>query len=99
MILRYQKSESGTRPDAIDSDSSKTTVYLRKNILEKQRINEQDGNQMNFYEYEESKLTKKEYEQYIKEISLADIQQQRADIDYIALMSGIDLEDGNEQAV
>lgn len=96
MSLIYQKSESCNRPEIIDSKSSETTVYLRKNIREKQRINEQDGSQMTIYEYEEAKLTKEEYEQYLKEIAVEDIRQQRADIDYIALMSGIDLEAGNE---
>ena len=42
-----------------------------------------------FYEYEEAKLTKAEYQEYLKELEIIDIQQQRADIDYIMLMMGI----------
>ena len=50
------------------------------------------GEETVFYEYEEAKLTKQEYQEYLKELEIIDIQKQRADIDYIALMSGIDLE-------
>ena len=44
-------------------------------------------------EYQEAKLTKEEYQEYLKELEIIDIQQQRADIDYIALMCGVDLEE------
>ena len=37
-------------------------------------------------------MTIKEYQEYLKELEIIDIQQQRADIDYIALMTGVDLE-------
>ena len=37
-------------------------------------------------------ITEEEYQEYLKELEIIDIQKQRADIDYIALMSGIDLE-------
>ena len=86
MNVIYVKSQSSVKPDLIDSTSSKKYVYLRKNIIETQK------EEVTYYEYEETKLTHKEYEQYLKELSIIDIQQQRADIDYIALMTGIDLE-------
>ena len=89
MVLNYTKSQSSIKPELIDTTSSKATVYLRKNIIE---INKDDESSTTFYEYEEAKLTKKEYDQYLKELSIIDIQKQRADIDYIALMTGIDLE-------
>ena len=90
MILNYTKSQSSIKPELIDTTSSKTTVYLRKNIIE---INKDDESSTTFYEYDEAKLTKEEYNQYLKELSIIDIQQQRADIDYIALMTGVDLEE------
>ena len=92
MILNYVKSQSSIKPELIDTTSSKTTVYIRQNIVEIEKTNESDDTSTTFYEYEEAKLTKKEYDQYLKELSIIDIQKQRADIDYIALMSGIDLE-------
>ena len=38
MKLNYVKSSSSVKPDLIDTTSSKTTVYIRKNIIEKERI-------------------------------------------------------------
>lgn len=91
MKLNYTKSQSAIPPDLIDTESSKKYVYVRKNVIEKQGYGV-DGEEYTYYEYDESKLTKEQYEQYIAELSVADIQQQRADIDYIALMTGLDLE-------
>ena len=92
MKINYVKSESTIKPELIDTTSSKTTVYIRKNIIEKERMDEETGDSTTYYEYEEAKLTKAEYKEYLKELEIIDIQKQRADIDYIALMSGIDLE-------
>ena len=92
MKMNYVKSESTIKPELIDTTSSKTTVYIRKNIIEKERMDEETGESTPYYEYDETKLTKEEYKEYLKELEIIDIQKQRADIDYIALMSGIDLE-------
>ena len=93
MILNYVKSQSSIKPELIDTTSSKTTVYIRQNIVEVEKNNESDNTSTTFYEYEEAKLTKQEYQEYLKELEIIDIQQQRADIDYIALMTGVDLEE------
>ena len=93
MKLNYIKSQSSVKPDLVDTTSSKIVVYLRQNIVENIKTDEMSGKETVFYEYEEAKLTKQEYQEYLKELEIIDIQQQRADIDYIALMSGIDLED------
>ena len=92
MKMNYVKSESTIKPELIDTTSSKTTVYIRQNIVENKKTDEMSGKETVFYEYEEAKLTKAEYKEYLKELEIIDIQKQRADIDYIALMSGIDLE-------
>ena len=92
MKLNYIKSQSSVKPDLVDTTSSKTTVYIRQNIVENIKTDEMSGKETVFYEYEEAKLTKQEYQEYLKELEIIDIQKQRADIDYIALMSGIDLE-------
>ena len=93
MKLNYIKSQSSVKPDLVDTTSSKTTVYIRQNIVENKKTDEMSGEETVFYEYEEAKLTKEEYQEYLKELEIIDIQQQRADIDYIALMSGVDLEE------
>ena len=89
MKLNYIKSQSSVKPDLVDTTSSKTTVYIRQNIVENIKTDEMSGEQTVFYEYEEDKLTKAEYQEYLKELEIIDIQQQRADIDYIMLMTGI----------
>lgn len=92
MKLNYIKSQSSVKPDLVDTTSSKVVVYLRQNIVENIKTDEMSGKETVFYEYEEAKLTKAEYQEYLKELEIIDIQKQKADIDYIALMSGIDLE-------
>ena len=92
MKLNYIKSQSSVKPDLVDTTSSKVVVYLRQNIIENIKTNEISGEETIFYEYEEAKLTKQEYQEYLKELEIIDIQKQRADIDYIAIMSDIDLE-------
>lgn len=93
MKLNFIKSQSSVKPDLVDTTSSKVVVYLRQNIVENIKTDEMSGEETVFYEYEEAKLTKQEYQEYLKELEIIDIHKQRADIDYIALMSGIDLED------
>ena len=89
MKLKYVKSQSSVKPDLLDTTSSKVVVYLRQNIVENIKTDEMSGEKTVFYEYEEAKLTKAEYQEYLKELEIIDIQQQRADIDYIMLMMGI----------
>ena len=89
MKLNYIKSQSSVKPDLVDTTSSKVVVYLRQNIVENIKTDEMSGEETVFYEYEEAKLAKDEYQEYLKELEIIDIQQQRADIDYIMLMTGI----------
>ena len=89
MKLNYIKSQSSVKPDLVDTTSSKVVVYLRQNIVENKKTDEMSGEETVFYEYDEAKLTKEEYREYLKELEIIDIQQQRADIDYIMLMTGI----------
>ena len=83
MKFEFYKSSSSVKPELIDTTSSKKVVYIRQNIIETQI------DDTTFYEYDEAKLTKAEYQEYLKELEIIDIQQQHADIDYIMLMIGI----------
>lgn len=89
MKLNYIKSQSSVKPDLVDTTSSKVVVYLRQNIVENIKTDDMSGEETVFYEYDEAKLTKEEYQEYLKELEIIDIQKQRADIDYIMLMTGI----------
>ena len=90
MKLNYRKSQSSIKPELVDTTSSKTSVYLRKDIAEN-TITDMDGNEVIMYEYDEAVLTNAEYEEYLKELEVIDIQQQRADIDYILMMTGLEV--------
>ena len=68
MKLNYRKSQSSVYPELIDTTSSKKCVYLRKNVVEVQS-EDLNGEIYTTYEYDEAKLTKEEYEQYLKEIN------------------------------
>lgn len=92
MNINYIYSQSSVKPELVDTTSSKKYVYLRKDIMEIQKTDEFSNETITLYEYQEAKLTKAEYQEYLAELSIIDIQQQRADIDYIAIMTGIDLE-------
>ena len=61
MKIEWYKSESTVRPPEVDYESSPTTIYLHRKIKEVER----EG--VNFYEYEEAKLTPAEYSVYAAE--------------------------------
>lgn len=66
MNLYFKKSQSSVRPELVDTTSSKKVVYIRQNIVEVQKDN------ATFYEYDEAKLTKAEYQEYLKELEATD---------------------------
>ena len=72
MKLNYIKSQSSVKPDLVDTTSSKTTVYVRQNIVENKKTDKMSGEETVFYEYEEAKLTKQEYQEYLKELNGSD---------------------------
>ena len=72
MRLNFIKSQSCVTPDLIDTTSSKVVVYLRQNIVENKKTDEMSGEETVFYEYEEAKLTKAEYQEYLKELNGSD---------------------------
>ena len=80
MKLNYVKSQSSVKPDLIDTNSSKVVVYLRQNIVENIKTDEISGEETVFYDYEEAKLTKQEYQEYLKEINSSDALQTIEDL-------------------
>lgn len=91
-MLKWKKSESTVIPETIDTISSKTTVYIRRNIKEVSRTDEMSGKDVIFYKYEEAKLTHAEYQKYLQMVEAVNMRQMRADLDYISLCTGINLE-------
>lgn len=67
MTLNFGKSQSTQMPLLLDTESSQTSVYIRRNVQEKQVQDEMGGEPRTVYEYEECVLTKQEYLQYRNE--------------------------------
>lgn len=68
MNLGWYRSESTVRPLEVDTTTSKKYIYLRKNIEETQKQDD-DGESYTIFNYDEAKLTQEEYEIYLKEIT------------------------------
>ena len=66
MKLEFYKSSSSVKPELIDTTSSKKVVYIRQNIIETQI------DDTTFYEYDEAKITKDEYKEYLDEMKAQD---------------------------
>lgn len=66
MKLTFYKSHSTVKPELLDTTSSKKVVYIRQNIVKVQ------NDDVTFYEYDEAKLTKSEYQEYLKELEATD---------------------------
>ena len=66
MKLKFYKSQSSVKPELLDTTSSNKIVYIRQNIIEVQK------DDTTFYEYDEAKLTKTEYQDYLKELETTD---------------------------
>ena len=69
MQINYQYHEGSqtVKPLAIDTNSSKSVVYLRRNIEQITRTDEMSGEEITLWGYEEAQLTLPEYEVYKSE--------------------------------
>ena len=72
MQLNFIKSQSTVYPRLVDTTSSKKYVYIRDNVVE-MKSDEIDGESYTYYEYDEAKLTKDEYELYLKETNSKEV--------------------------
>ena len=79
----YVYAESSVRPEPVDMESSAVYNYVRRNIQEEER--EENGETVTVFTYEEEKIKKENWETY------QEMNQQRADIDFIAMSTGVDL--------
>lgn len=80
--IKVQGSQE-SKPLEFDTESSPTTVYQRRNI-EQITVTNEDGTTGELWEYDERKMTREEY-------STTLLEQNRADIDFVAAMTGIEL--------
>ena len=72
--MEWKRVQGSVRPPETDTTSSKTLVYLRKNI--KEVTKEQDGTTYTAWEYDEATLTRDEYfGWYLKELQSPALEQ------------------------
>ena len=83
--LNYYTSESNDAPAEVDTMSSKTTVYLRKNIHTEERQDIETGTTRTVFVYDEAKVPRQEYDNYMQGKT-------QADIEYLYMMGGLDYE-------
>lgn len=81
----WYKTESLTRPSTTNTNSSRSYNYMRRNIVEKQRVDDITNEVITYFEYEEIKIPKVEWEVFLQAMANA------ATIDYIAMMADIDI--------
>lgn len=104
LIPIYQKREGtqAEKPAELDRTSSPSTVYLRKNIVQKVRTDE-DGTEVIVWEYEEAEMTSAEFEKYEKLLiqaespAITQLQQQISEIQMSQEMQTIDREIAEEE--
>lgn len=59
MELQYTHAESTVKPQSLEMGV--TTVYLRKDIREVKRKNEQDGSMQTYWSYDEAQMSTEEF--------------------------------------
>lgn len=84
--------EGKERPAIVDETSSKSWVYVRRNIEEFEREDETDpAIKEKFYRWEEMKIRKEDYPIYQLEV------QNAANLDYIAMMTDVEIEGDEDE--
>lgn len=78
------------KPLSVDTDSSPTTVYLRRNIREVPNIGpDGEEGEGTHWKYEEAELTPDEYALFSTQVKQEDLE---AQVQYVAMMTGVDLD-------
>ena len=83
--MKWYKAFSRELPKELDKTSSKVYNYVRQKIEEKTITDDTSGEEIQIYEYDEAKISKKDWDLY------ESVSDNAANIDYIAMMTGIDL--------
>lgn len=78
------------KPKEWDTTTSAVIVYQRRNI-QRVTVTNPDGTTTELWEYEEREMTREEYAIVVAETQQEQIDQIRADIDFISAMADIDL--------
>ena len=82
LIYNHVQGSQADRPKEVDTESSKTTVYLRKNIERVTIEDKQTGDTVEMWEYDEATLSHDDYMVYLNEDT-------SAKVDYLIMMSDL----------
>ena len=85
--LNWRNVESGSEPALEDTTSSRVYNYARRNIRSEQRTDPETGDTSTWYTYEECKIPKESWGLYKA------LEQSQANLEYIAMMSDIDIDE------
>lgn len=85
----WVNAEATFEPDAVDTTSSRIYNYVRRNIHEEQREDD-EGKISTVWVYEEKKISKENWELYKA------VERNSANIDYIAMMTDVEIEEGED---
>lgn len=85
--FEYHEGSWAEQPQAVDATSSASVVYLRRNIRQVTKEDSTSGGTVTLWGYEEAQVTPAEYTAYLAE-------QTAARVEYIAMMSDINFEEG-----
>ena len=93
--MEWKKVESDTEPKTLDITSSPYMVYVRRNIVKKQKAVEMGDTAIpiEYWECEECQMTKEEYEQQQASLELPSTQtsmQSISDLELSIAMIGVD---------
>jgi hypothetical protein len=96
MNLEFKQVNSTAKPADIDDTSSHYVVYIHKNIVEQERINEVTGEKIIEYVYDEAKIDKADYPEYLESITIEYVRKTKmSEISAAckaAIINGIDVE-------
>lgn len=81
IIYKHIEGSQAERPLEIDTTSSKSVVYLRKNIERVEKEDEQ-GVKYEVWSYDEAKLTQAQYSLYLQEDT-------QSKVEYLIMMSDL----------
>ena len=69
LIYTHHEGSQATKPAELDTDSSKTVVYIRKNIQKKARADEMSGETITLWEYDEAVISRDDDEELVNIIT------------------------------
>lgn len=84
--LNFEEHISDKRPSLLDTDSSPTTVFIRRNIETFEEYFSETDETKIMYRFEEASMPVTDYINYVTE-------KNKADIEYVFMMEGLDYEE------